>query len=61
MEKDPQDSHSQQLETRISRVSNLMGVLREKLTALESNVKSLEEKVSIYATELSNAYKESSS
>ncbi|KAI5185764.1 hypothetical protein NEHOM01_1041 [Nematocida homosporus] len=53
-----EDAYTVQLENRLARLSGLMGVFRERVDSLEKTVKSLEDKVSTYALELSKAYKE---
>lgn len=58
MQQDQRDEHEKQLELRLGRLSSLMDTFRGKVDMLEKTVKSLEEKVSVYALELSKAYKE---
>jgi len=55
-----EEAHTQQLETRLVRLSNLMGLFKEKIHVLEETVKSLEEKVAAYAIELTKAHKATS-
>lgn len=59
-EEPKEDSQTVQLDLRLGKLANLMLLFREKVDALEATVKSLEEKVSIYAVELSKAYKNTS-
>ncbi|KAI5188375.1 hypothetical protein NECID01_0006 [Nematocida sp. AWRm77] len=57
-EEPKEDAHAVQLDMRLGKLANLMCLFREKVDSLEKTVKSLEEKVSIYAVELSKAYKQ---
>ncbi|OAG29966.1 hypothetical protein NEDG_01513 [Nematocida displodere] len=58
MNKDREDDTHTELEVRLGRLSSLMNLFREKLDSLEKTTKSLEDRVSAYATELANAHKE---
>lgn len=48
-----------QVELRVERIVGLMNTLRGKLDTLEKTVKSLEDQISVFTTELSKTYKES--
>lgn len=47
-----------QIEMSLGRLSNLLALFKEKVTALDRSVNLLEEKVTGYAAELAKAYKD---